>query len=61
MIIFFLRRRTTKQDLQIALKEYEVMEEVIEELEDQNISHCEVIGSLDNKVKHQNLVPKGEK
>ena len=37
---------TTKQDLQSALKECEVREEVIEELEDEKISHCELKDSL---------------
>jgi hypothetical protein len=43
---------TTKHDLQIVLKECEVMEEVIEELEDQKISHCEVVDSFEKKVKN---------
>jgi hypothetical protein len=42
---------TTKQDLQSALKECEVREEVIEELEDQKICHRELIDNLKNKVK----------
>ena len=52
---------TTKQDLQSALKECEVREEVIEELEDQKISHCELIYNLKDKVKDlENSVDKKE-